>query len=230
MVIIMKVYFTVLFLNLLDDIVEKHLYQGTQQRNISTDPYTGEAMATVHEIPFFTRQKKISLRNVGTIDPLNIDEYIAFNGYFALGRVVTRFTPKETIEIIKRSGLRGRGGAGFPAGLKWEFTAEAQGTPKYVVCNADEGDPGAFMDRSIIEGDPHTLIEGMAIAGYAVGANQGMSIRRVSDGSEAPENAIRQAREYGLLGSNTGTGFDLTETGRSRSICMRGRDCASGIG
>ena len=207
------VFYCKLIPEYVDDIVEKHLYQGTPaEEYFYRDPYTGEAMATVHEIPFFTRQKKIALRNVGTIDPLNIDEYIAFNGYFALGRVVTRFTPKETIEIIKRSGLRGRGGAGFPAGLKWEFTAEAQGTPKYVVCNADEGDPGAFMDRSIIEGDPHTLIEGMAIAGYAVGANQGYVYIR----AEYPmavkhlENAIRQAREYGLLGSNIlGTGFDF---------------------
>ena len=207
------VFYCKLIPEYVDDIVEKHLYQGTPvEEFFYRDPYTGEPMATVHEIPFFTRQKKIALRNVGTIDPLNIDEYIAFNGYFALGKVVTQFTPEETIEIIKRSGLRGRGGAGFPAGLKWEFTAEAQGTPKYVVCNADEGDPGAFMDRSIIEGDPHTLIEGMAIAGYAVGANQGYVYIR----AEYPmavkhlENAIRQAREYGLLGSNIlGTGYDF---------------------
>src|SRR5690606_13856831 len=186
-----------------DIVVEKHLYEGTYvERFFYRDPYTQEAMATIYEIPFFTRQKKIALRNVGIIDPLKIEEYIAFNGYFALAKALTELTPKDVIEIIKESGLRGRGGAGFPTGLKWEFTAQAQGQPKYVVCNADEGDPGAFMDRSIIEGDPHNLIEGMAIAAYAVGANQGYVYIRAEYpmAVEHLKYAIEQAREYGLLG------------------------------
>jgi len=194
-------------------IVQKHLYEGTPVPDyFYRDPFTGEAMATIHEIPFFTRQKKIALRNVGVIDPLNIDEYIAFDGYFALARAVTGMKPEDVIGAVKASGLRGRGGAGFPTGLKWEFTAKAEGRPKYVVCNADEGDPGAFMDRSIIEGDPHTLIEGMAVAGYAVGANQGFVYIR----AEYPmavdhlNKAIKQARSYGLLGRDIlGSGFDF---------------------
>lgn len=198
-----------------DIIVEKHLYEGTYvERFFYRDPYTQEAMATIYEIPFFTRQKKIALRNVGIIDPLKIEEYIAFNGYFALAKALTELTPKDVIEIIKESGLRGRGGAGFPTGLKWEFTAQAQaqGQPKYVVCNADEGDPGAFMDRSIIEGDPHNLIEGMAIAAYAVGANQGYVYIRAEYpmAVEHLKYAIEQAREYGLLGTDIlGSGFDF---------------------
>ena len=194
-------------------IVKKHLYEGIPvERNFYADPYTGEKMATIHEIPFFTRQKKIALKNVGLVDPLRIDEYIAFDGYFALARVLTEYTPKQTVEIMKASGLRGRGGAGFPTGLKWEFTAKAQGSPKYVTCNADEGDPGAFMDRSIIEGDPHTLIEGMIIAGYAVGAEQGFVYIRAEYpmAVEHLEKAIAQAKAYGLLGRNIlASGFDF---------------------
>jgi NADH-quinone oxidoreductase subunit F len=197
-----------------DTIVEKHLYEGTYvDKFFYRDPYTDETMATIHEIPFFTRQKKIALRNVGMIDPLKIEEYIAFNGYFALAKALTELTPRDLIDIMKESGLRGRGGAGFPTGIKWELTAKAQGQPKYVVCNADEGDPGAFMDRSIIEGDPHTLIEGMAIAAYAVGANKGYVYIRAEYpmAVEHLERAIEQAREYGLLGTNIlNSGFDFT--------------------
>lgn len=194
-------------------IVQRHLYEGTPvEEYFYRDPFTGEAMATIHEIPFFTRQKKIALRNVGMIDPLNIDEYIGFNGYFALARVLTSMEPKQVIELVKESGLRGRGGAGFPTGLKWEFTAKSKESPKYVTCNADEGDPGAFMDRSIIEGDPHTLIEGMAIAGFAIGSNQGYVYIRAEYpmALEHLEKAINQARERGLLGKNIlNSGFDF---------------------
>ncbi len=194
-------------------IVKKHLFEGTPvSEYFYTDPFTGEAMATIHEIPFFTRQKKIALKNVGLVDPLKIDEYIAFDGYFSLARVLTQYTPEETVNQIKASGLRGRGGAGFPTGLKWEFTAKAEGDQKYVTCNADEGDPGAYMDRSIIEGDPHTLIEGMAIAGYSIGSDQGFVYIRAEYpmAVEHLEMALAQARSYGLLGKNIlGSGFDF---------------------
>ena len=123
---------------------------------------------------FYKKQIRIALRNCGVIDPENIEEYIARDGYAALGKVLTTMTPEETIEVIKKSGLRGRGGAGFPTGLKWEITRQSPGNEKYVVCNADEGDPGAFMDRSILEGDPHSVIEAMAINGYCTGASNGL--------------------------------------------------------
>jgi NADH:ubiquinone oxidoreductase subunit F (NADH-binding) len=161
---------------------------------------------------FFSRQERIALRNTGVIDPLNIDEYIARDGYAALGKALTEMKPEEIVDALKRAGLRGRGGAGFPTGVKWDLTRKAEGSPKYVVCNADEGDPGAFMDRSVLEGDPHTVLEAMAIAGYAVGANQGYIYVR----AEYPlavahlQHAIKQAREYGLLGANIfGAGFDF---------------------
>ena len=163
------------------------------------------------EIPFFKKQTRIVLENCGIIDPESINEYIARDGYFALAKVLTQ-KPEEVIEEIKKSGLRGRGGAGFPTGLKWEFAAKAKGSPKYVVVNADEGDPGAFMDRSTLEGDPHRLLEGIIIAGYAVGASHGYVYCR----AEYPlavdrlNKAIAQAREYGLLGKNIlGSGFDF---------------------
>ncbi|MCR4427080.1 MAG: NADH-quinone oxidoreductase subunit NuoF [Firmicutes bacterium] len=161
---------------------------------------------------FFNRQERIALRNTGIIDPLNIEEYIARDGYAALGRAMTEMTREEIMETIKKSGLRGRGGAGFPTGAKWEFTYRAPGHPKYVVCNADEGDPGAFMDRSVLEGDPHSILEAMTIAGYTIGANQGYIYVR----AEYPlavahlKHAIGQAREYGLLGRDIlGAGFDF---------------------
>ena len=157
---------------------------------------------------------RVALRNCGVINPENIDEYIAFDGYMALGKVLTEMTPEDVIDILKESGLRGRGGAGFPAGLKWEFTYKAQGDKKFVACNADEGDPGAFMDRSILEGDPHSVIEAMTIAGYTVGADQGYIYVRAEYpiAVERLTKAIAQAREYGLLGKNilgTDFSFDL---------------------
>lgn len=132
-----------------------------------------ERLKSENELNFFSKQMRISLRNCGRIDPENIDEYIAFDGYQALGKVLTEMEPEDVIKVMKDAGLRGRGGGGFPAGTKWEFAAKQQVKEKYVCCNADEGDPGAFMDRSVLEGDPHSVIEAMAIAGYAIGASQG---------------------------------------------------------
>jgi len=166
------------------------------------------------EIPFFARQLKIALRNCGVIDPLEIDEYVAADGYLALEKTLFELSPDEVLKDIHRSGLRGRGGAGFPAGLKWQFVRETEGDTKYVVCNADEGDPGAFMDRSILEGDPHSVIEGMIIAGHLVGSRQGYVYVR----AEYPlaiarlGSALQQARHYGLLGDRilgSDQGFDL---------------------
>jgi len=169
---------------------------------------------SLDEVPFYQKQMRVALRNCGVINPENIDEYIAFDGYMALGKVLTEMTPEDVIDILKESGLRGRGGAGFPAGLKWEFTYKAQGDKKFVACNADEGDPGAFMDRSILEGDPHSVIEAMTIAGYTVGADQGYIYVRAEYpiAVERLTKAIAQAREYGLLGKNilgTDFSFDL---------------------
>ncbi len=196
-----------------DRIVEGHLYRGEYVEDLFyEDPMTKERIGQVNHIPFFRKQVKIALRNVGKIDPLQIEEYIAFDGYFALAKALTEMTPQQVVEEMKKSGLRGRGGAGFPTGLKWEFTAKAKGHPKYVACNADEGDPGAFMDRSIIEGDPHTLIEGMTIAGYAIGASQGFVYIRAEYpmAVEHLELALQQARAYGLLGKDImGSGFDF---------------------
>ncbi|KXG77571.1 NADH-quinone oxidoreductase subunit NuoF [Thermotalea metallivorans] len=194
-------------------ITEEHLLKG----RIVTDLLFKEAVAedqirSINEVDFYKKQQRVALRNCGVIDPEDITEYIAFDGYKALAKALTEMTREEVIETIKKSGLRGRGGGGFPTGLKWEFTYKAQGDQKYVACNADEGDPGAFMDRSVLEGDPHAVIEAMAIAGYAVGANQGYVYVR----AEYPiavhrlQIAIDQAREYGLLGKNIfGTGFDF---------------------
>jgi NADP-reducing hydrogenase subunit HndC len=161
---------------------------------------------------FYKKQHRIALRNCGVIDPENIDEYIATNGYMALGKVLTEMKPEEVIQIVLDSGLRGRGGAGFPTGLKWKFAATNDADQKYACCNADEGDPGAFMDRSVLEGDPHAVLEAMAIAGYAIGASQGYIYVR----AEYPiaiarlKIAIEQAREYELLGNNIfGTGFSF---------------------
>jgi len=164
------------------------------------------------EIEAHKTQIRIALRNCGIINPEVIEDYIAYDGYEALGKVLTEYSPQQTIDIIKQSGLRGRGGGGFPTGLKWEFAARAKGDQKYVVCNADEGDPGAFMDRSILEGDPHSVLEAMAICGYTMGATEGLIYIR----AEYPlaikrlQIAIKQARESGLLGHNIlGTGFDF---------------------
>ena len=169
-----------------------------------------ERLRSENELNFFSKQMRISLRNCGRIDPENIDEYIAFGGYEALAKVLTEMEPEDVIGLVKASGLRGRGGGGFPTGVKWQFAAEQQVKEKYVCCNADEGDPGAFMDRSVLEGDPHSVIEAMAIAGYAIGADQGyvyvraeypIAVQRLS-------LAIEQAEAYGLLGDDIlGLGF-----------------------
>ncbi len=172
------------------------------ERLLAQDPVTGKRVRREQEIPFYRRQHRLVLRFNGVIDPTDIREYIAFGGYHALGMVLTRLTPDEVIEIIERSGLRGRGGAGFPTGKKWRLARAAPGSRKYVICNGDEGDPGAFMDRSVLEGNPHSVIEGMIIGAYAVGAAQGIIYVR----EEYPlavrtlEIALAQARDYGFLG------------------------------
>ncbi|MGI5891889.1 MAG: NADH-ubiquinone oxidoreductase-F iron-sulfur binding region domain-containing protein [Bacillota bacterium] len=167
---------------------------------------------SLNDTDFYKNQVRIALRNCGIIDPENIDEYIAFDGYHALGKVLTEMKPEDVIQTVLDSGIRGRGGAGFPTGRKWQFAAAQPAGIKYVCCNADEGDPGAFMDRSVLEGDPHSVLEAMAIAGYAIGSNQGYIYVR----AEYPiaikrlKIAIAQAKEYGLLGENImGTGFDF---------------------
>lgn len=195
------------------EIVEEHLVKGRiVKRLLLGDKDAEDVSKALEEVGFFKHQVRVALRNCGVINPENIEEYIARDGYRALGKVLTEMTPEQVIDVMKRSGLRGRGGAGFPTGLKWEFAAKAKGDQKYVCCNADEGDPGAFMDRSILEGDPHTVLEAMAIAGYAIGANQGYIYVR----AEYPIAvnrlivAIDQAREYGLLGKNIfGTDFSF---------------------
>lgn len=197
------------------EIVEEHLMKGRLvKRLMAGDKDAEDPSKSLENVDFFKRQVRVALRNCGVINPENIDEYIAYDGYKALAKALTEMKPEEVIAEIKKSGLRGRGGAGFPTGLKWELTAKAKGDQKYVACNADEGDPGAFMDRSILEGDPHSIIEAMIIAGYAVGASQGYIYVR----AEYPiavkrlEIAIAQAKEYGLLGNNifgTDFSFDL---------------------
>ena len=196
-------------------IVTEHLLKGRPvERLMYVAPEDEAPVLSMDKIPFFNLQKKIVLRNCGEIDPGNIEEYIARDGYEALAKVLTEMKPEEVIAQVKASGLRGRGGGGFPAGLKWELTAKATGSPKYVVCNADEGDPGAFMDRSVLEGDPHSVIEAMAIAGYAVGANKGYIYIRAEYplAIERLSGALAQARDFGLLGEDifsSGFRFDI---------------------
>ncbi len=193
------------------EIVSEHLLKGRiVKRLLYQETVEEDDIKSLNEVDFYKKQLRLALRNCGVIDPENIDEYIALDGYKALGKALTEMTREEVIDEIKRSGLRGRGGAGFSTGLKWQFTYAAEGDQKYVACNADEGDPGAFMDRSILEGDPHSVIEAMAIAAYAVGADRGFIYIR----AEYPiavkrlEIAIGQAKEYGLLGDNIfGTDF-----------------------
>jgi len=207
-------------------LVDETLLKGRLvERLLYREPLEHKAVPYYHQIPFYTKQKRIALRNCGLIDPESIEEYIARDGYAALTKVIAEMTPQMVLDEIKASGLRGRGGAGFPTGLKWEFTRRAPGAVKYVICNADEGDPGAFMDRSIIEGDPHSLIEGMAIAAYAIGAPEGYVYCR----AEYPlaiqrlEVAIEQAEAYGLIGSNimgTDFGFQLhIKEGAGAFVC-----------
>jgi NADH:ubiquinone oxidoreductase subunit F (NADH-binding)/(2Fe-2S) ferredoxin len=198
------------------EIVEEHIVKGRKvSRLLYKDPKTDKIITDPKGMDFYKKQLRIALRNCGVIDPENIEEYIARDGYAALGKVLTELTPEATIEIIKKSGLRGRGGAGFPTGLKWEITRQSPGKEKYVVCNADEGDPGAFMDRSILEGDPHSVIEAMAINGYCTGASNGLVYIRAEYplAIERLKKAIDQAREYGLLGTHifgTDFTFDIT--------------------
>jgi len=199
----------------IEEIVNEHLVKGRIVKHLLLGDKDAEDVArSLDNVDFFSRQFRIALRNCGVVNPEVIDEYIAKDGYAALAKALTEMTPQQVIDEIKKSGLRGRGGGGFPTGLKWQFAAKEVNDQKYVCCNADEGDPGAFMDRSILEGDPHTLIEAMAIAGYAIGSNQGYIYVR----AEYPiavnrlQIAINQAREYGLLGKNifgTDFSFDL---------------------
>jgi NADP-reducing hydrogenase subunit HndC len=193
------------------EIVSEHLLKGRiVKRLLYRESGAKDAARSLNETTFYKKQRRRVLRNCGVIDPENIEEYIAMDGYRALGRALTEMTPEQVIDTVKRSGLRGRGGAGFPTGLKWEFARKNDADEKYVCCNADEGDPGAFMDRSVLEGDPHAVLEAMAIAGYAIGSSQGYIYVR----AEYPiavkrlEIAVRQAREYGLLGNGLfGTDF-----------------------
>ena len=195
------------------EIVEEHLLKGRiVTRLLYQETVDKDTIKSLNQTPFYAKQRRIALRNCGVINPEIIDEYIAMDGYAALGKVLTEMTPQQVIDEIKASGLRGRGGGGFSTGQKWAFAAANQADQKYVCCNADEGDPGAFMDRSVLEGDPHTVLEAMAIAGYAIGATKGYIYVR----AEYPiavkrlQIAIDQAHEYGLLGKNIfETGFDF---------------------
>ncbi|WP_368272408.1 NADH-ubiquinone oxidoreductase-F iron-sulfur binding region domain-containing protein, partial [Eubacterium callanderi] len=199
------------------ELVEEHLVKGRPlERLIYSEKKEGEHPLSINELGFYKKQKRIALANCGVIDPEDIEEYIAFDGYMALEKVLFKMTPQEVIDEVKASGLRGRGGGGFPTGLKWQFAynADSPDGVKFVACNADEGDPGAFMDRSVLEGDPHRLIEAMAIAAYAIGAQKGYVYVR----AEYPiavkrlQIAIDQAKDYGLLGDNvfdTDFSFDL---------------------
>ena len=195
------------------EIVEEHIIKGRKvSRLLYEDPTTKEHISDSKHMGFYLKQHRVALRNCGFIDPENIYEYIAREGYSALGKCLTELDPQKTCDIIKQSGLRGRGGGGFPTGLKWEITKNVPGDQKYVVCNADEGDPGAFMDRSILEGDPHCVIEAMAICAYAIGANKGLVYIRAEYplAIERLKIAIEQARQYGLLGTDIlGTGFNF---------------------
>ena len=195
------------------EIVSEHLLKGrVVTRLLYSETVTENGVKALNETNFYKKQHRIALRNCGVIDPENIDEYIAVHGYEALGKVLTSMTPKDVVDVVLASGIRGRGGAGFPTGRKWMFAMTPEPCKKYVVCNADEGDPGAFMDRSILEGDPHAVLEAMAIAGYAIGADEGYIYVR----AEYPiavkrlQIAIEQAREYGMLGKDIfGTGFNF---------------------
>ncbi|MCI8442223.1 MAG: NADH-quinone oxidoreductase subunit NuoF [Provencibacterium sp.] len=195
------------------EIVSEHLLKGRiVTRLLYQETVESDTIKSLNHTDFYRKQMRVALKNCGVIDPENINEYIAYDGYQALGKVLTEMTPAEVIEEIKKSGLRGRGGAGFPTGLKWSFAAKYEDDQKYVCCNADEGDPGAFMDRSILEGDPNVVIEAMAIAGYAIGASQGyvyiraeypIAVKRLTI-------AINEAREMGFLGKDIfGTGFNF---------------------
>ena len=195
-----------------EEIIQTHIIEGNRVERLLCKDIDGKKVNSLDELNFYKKQKRIALKNCGVINPEDIDEYIAFDGYIALEKVLKEMSPEKVIETLNDSGLRGRGGAGFPTGKKWELTKSSEGKQKYVVCNADEGDPGAFMDRSILEGDPHSVLEAMAIAGYTIGADKGYIYVR----AEYPiavkrlKVAIEQAKEYGILGNNIfGTEFNF---------------------
>ena len=195
-----------------EEIIQTHIVEGNKVERLLAKDIDGTKVNSLDELNFYKKQKRIALKNCGVINPEEIDEYIAFDGYKALEKVLTEMSQDDVVKTISDSGLRGRGGAGFPTGKKWELTKAVEGEQKYVVCNADEGDPGAFMDRSILEGDPHAVLEAMEIAGYTIGANKGFIYVR----AEYPiavkrlKIAIEQAREYGILGNNIfGTDFSF---------------------
>ena len=205
-------FYSLVTLDDVEEIIESHIINGKGVERLLCKDISGTVVNKLDELPFYKKQMRIALKNCGVINPEDIDEYIAFDGFKALENVLTSMSQDEVIDEISKSGLRGRGGAGFPTGKKWAFVKMAQGDQKYVVCNADEGDPGAFMDRSILEGDPHSLLEAMAIAAYSVGANKGYIYVR----AEYPiavqrlKIAIEQEREYGILGENIfGTNFSF---------------------
>lgn len=210
------------------EIVEEHFLKG---RVVTKKAYTElgannkQEMKLIREMNFYARQERVALRNCGVINPFDINEYIGRDGYLALGNAITKMTPDEVIQVIKDSGLRGRGGGGFPTGLKWSLAAKHKGKDKYVICNADEGDPGAFMDRAILEGDPHSVVEAMTIAGYAIGASQGYVYVRAEYplAVERLEYAIKEAYRLGLLGKNifgTDFSFDLgVRLGAGAFVC-----------
>lgn len=208
------------------DIVDEHIAKGSiVERLLYEDPETKEKVFTQGEMTFYKKQLRVALRNCGLINPEDIGEYIAVGGYEALGKVLTQMSRDDVIDVVKKSGLRGRGGGGFPTGLKWEIAKKQESDVKFIICNADEGDPGAFMDRSILEGDPHSVVEAMAIGGYAIGADKGIVYIR----AEYPlavsrlSIALKQARELGLLGKNifgTDFSFDVTlKYGAGAFVC-----------
>ncbi|MDR7855339.1 NADH-quinone oxidoreductase subunit NuoF [Tissierella sp.] len=223
------VFYSHVTLEDVEEIVEEHIVKGhIVKRRLFKESYVEDKIKPVSEVNFYKKQTRIALRNCGVIAPEDIEEYIALDGYSALGKIITEMTQEEVIKIMKDSNLRGRGGAGFPAGRKWEEAYKYNADQKYIICNADEGDPGAFMDRSILEGDPHSVLEAMAIAGYAVGADQGFIYVR----AEYPiavqrlEVALEQAREYGLLGKKilgTDFNFDIElRLGAGAFVCGEG--------
>ncbi|MDP8321990.1 MAG: NAD(P)H-dependent oxidoreductase subunit E, partial [Candidatus Stygibacter australis] len=206
------------------ELVEEHFKKGRPVKRLMLHDKEN-IYETKKDLPFYQKQVKVALENCGHIDPDSINEYIAVNGYEAIGKILTEMTPADTIQLVKESGLRGRGGGGFPTWLKWKLTSEAENTHKYLICNGDEGDPGAFMDRSLMEGDPHRILEGMMIAAYATGASKGyfyiraeypLAIKRI-------RQAISQAHEYGLLGKNIfDSSFDFdaeVRTGAGAFVC-----------
>ncbi len=210
-----KIFYCHVTLDDVAEIVSEHFYKGRPVKRLELsdiDDVTKEKIFEISKIRFYAKQKRIALKNCGVINPEDINEYIAKDGYQALGKVLTEMSQQEVIDEIKKSGLRGRGGGGFPTGIKWQFAADQTSDDKYVICNADEGDPGAFMDRSILEGDPHLVLEAMAIAGYAIGAKHGYVYIRAEYpiAVERLKIAIKQAEELGLFGKDIlGTGFEF---------------------